>query len=196
MSRANREGLKVKELKSICKGLGIKGYSKYNKEGLIALINGERPPPPVRRRRVRHNVLDDEQQGEVSGEVSGEVYGEDHEDECPICMDHFTNKKTTSCRHSFCNNCITQWCKDHDNCPLCRKFIKNEFTRPRQQRPRQQRPPQPRIQRPQDFLRDFDLDFQFILQTIFQINQNNHHIPSNIRQDIQQSINDIHHILD
>ena len=147
MSRANREGLKVCELKSICKALGIKGYSKYNKEGLILLINGERPTPPVRRRRVRKDLRQDNE--------------DDEENDCPICMVHFTNKFTTSCRHSFCKNCITNWCKQHDNCPLCRKHIKNELPQPR-------RPPQPRIQRPQDFLRELE-DPQDFLRELEQI---------------------------
>jgi len=49
------------------------------------------------------------------------------EDECPICCEEITDKKTTSCGHSFCRGCIRQWCNNKNNCPLCRQNLSNEI---------------------------------------------------------------------
>jgi hypothetical protein len=47
-------------------------------------------------------------------------------DECSICLHGYDAgqtvcvAKTTSCDHIFHQDCIEEWLKDHDNCPMCR----------------------------------------------------------------------------
>lgn len=43
---------------------------------------------------------------------------------CSICQDAKVNTKT-ACNHEFCNDCLLEWTKTKDTCPLCRaKLIK------------------------------------------------------------------------
>ncbi len=43
---------------------------------------------------------------------------------CPICLDSKILQRT-ECNHEFCNDCIYEWSKRSDTCPLCRstKFL-------------------------------------------------------------------------
>lgn len=43
--------------------------------------------------------------------------------ECPICFMEFVNKHTTSCNHNFCYDCLHEWLKNHNSCPVCRGII-------------------------------------------------------------------------
>lgn len=45
-------------------------------------------------------------------------------DDCPICFLKITNKYITICNHNFCSECIHNWLVNHNNCPICRKIIK------------------------------------------------------------------------
>ena len=40
---------------------------------------------------------------------------------CVICCESINNEFTTCCGHKFCENCIIDWCKRKNICPLCRK---------------------------------------------------------------------------
>ncbi|CAH1786273.1 unnamed protein product [Owenia fusiformis] len=42
--------------------------------------------------------------------------------ECPICMEHKADV-VLSCTHSYCEQCISQWSADHENCPICRAKV-------------------------------------------------------------------------
>ena len=45
------------------------------------------------------------------------------EKKCVICLEEFQNgdeKTTLPCFHIFHPNCINQWLKKHDNCPICK----------------------------------------------------------------------------
>lgn len=47
-------------------------------------------------------------------------------DDCSICMEPFKNKKKineTICKHTFHEECINQWLKVNNNCPLCRQVL-------------------------------------------------------------------------
>lgn len=102
--------LTVKELRSICKAMGIRGYSRLRKAELIRLLE--------QKQEVQQQlIIEDTKESNV----------EDSTEECPICMCEMSNKKTTSCGHSFCKSCITKWCENNNECPLCRKDIKNEI---------------------------------------------------------------------
>jgi hypothetical protein len=99
----------VKELKSICKAMNIRGYSKLRKAELINLI------------QEQSNIIIEENQEQSNIEEKVE------DAECPICMCEIKNKITTKCGHSFCETCIKTWCKNHSTCPLCRGDIQNEI---------------------------------------------------------------------
>ena len=43
--------------------------------------------------------------------------------ECPICLGNIKENHTTECGHHFCHQCIFEWLKKHDSCPLCRQMI-------------------------------------------------------------------------
>ena len=44
-------------------------------------------------------------------------------DECQICLDKITDKTITSCKHSYCTECILKNIHYSDRCPLCRHSI-------------------------------------------------------------------------
>lgn len=45
--------------------------------------------------------------------------------ECPICLENITSKYTIlKCNHVFHNSCIKTWLKKHNQCPVCRKYLK------------------------------------------------------------------------
>lgn len=41
---------------------------------------------------------------------------------CPICLEDITDDtiRITSCQHNFHNECLTQWTRTNNSCPLCR----------------------------------------------------------------------------
>ena len=41
---------------------------------------------------------------------------------CPICLEYITDDtiKITSCHHNFHNECLTQWIRTNNSCPLRR----------------------------------------------------------------------------
>lgn len=47
---------------------------------------------------------------------------------CVICLCYVYKKDhhKTLCNHSFHKDCINNWKKDHNKCPLCRKLLHNE----------------------------------------------------------------------
>ncbi len=47
--------------------------------------------------------------------------------ECSICLTSIDNKKKDlNCMHSFHTNCIDEWLKTNNSCPLCRNIIKSK----------------------------------------------------------------------
>lgn len=93
----------VKDLKSICKALGLKGYSKFRKKELIEFIEKSQNP---------------EKEIEINEEDIDNI-----EDECSICLCEKVNEIILNCSHSFCKDCISAWEKTNSSCPLCRKKI-------------------------------------------------------------------------
>ena len=44
-------------------------------------------------------------------------------DECPICMNSFTNPVRTPCNHDFCSACLLQAFQRNNTCPHCRRIL-------------------------------------------------------------------------
>lgn len=47
-----------------------------------------------------------------------------HHESCSICLVHFSPQEEVhplSCGHVFHENCIQEWFKDRDTCPMCRQ---------------------------------------------------------------------------
>lgn len=40
---------------------------------------------------------------------------------CVLCMELLIDPTTTLCGHIFCWNCISEWCREKPECPLCRQ---------------------------------------------------------------------------
>ena len=71
------------------------------------------------------------------------LFSETRKETCPICLEKIKNKKledcedrveyedyftfgvAAPCNHLFCSNCIDEWSKANDSCPLCRCEMKN-----------------------------------------------------------------------
>ena len=50
----------------------------------------------------------------------------DEDYNCPICLDSMVNYTKLPCKHKFHEECISNWGKNHDTCPICRgKFSLN-----------------------------------------------------------------------
>lgn len=105
---------KVSELKSICKGLGIKGYSKLRKKELIKKIEDFQNPEERNEEILVNNETDD--------------------CECSICYNDKKNEVILKCNHSFCEECIKSWEKINKTCPLCRKNIKRKNKKVKQKK--------------------------------------------------------------
>jgi hypothetical protein len=49
--------------------------------------------------------------------------GKFKDENCPICLDDYTDPFTLVCHHVFCWQCITQWLKNKNNCPKCKRNV-------------------------------------------------------------------------
>lgn len=59
------------------------------------------------------------------GAVSTPAEGKKEQEDCVICMEEIKNKGTIGCQHLFCFDCILNWSKRTNSCPVCkRKFSK------------------------------------------------------------------------
>ena len=49
---------------------------------------------------------------------------DEKEDLCPVCFNRIKNKcMTNNCLHKFCYECLSNWMKYKNGCPLCRTKI-------------------------------------------------------------------------
>ena len=49
---------------------------------------------------------------------------------CSICLSEMNKNKMISletCKHNFCKNCIKEWNKCSNTCPMCRQNITYNF---------------------------------------------------------------------
>jgi hypothetical protein len=38
---------------------------------------------------------------------------------CPVCSETKMGSRTTSCKHTFCDDCLQEWLKESKKCPIC-----------------------------------------------------------------------------
>lgn len=49
--------------------------------------------------------------------------------ECSICLENLNSKYTIlKCNHVFHTQCIKKWLKNHMECPMCRKYLKEYYS--------------------------------------------------------------------
>ncbi|KAB0789991.1 hypothetical protein PPYR_15737 [Photinus pyralis] len=61
---------------------------------------------------------------QIDEESSSSDSGDDQTEKCPICLASFKNQEVGSpeaCDHSFCSECIQEWAKSVNTCPVDRK---------------------------------------------------------------------------
>ncbi|RVE72761.1 hypothetical protein OJAV_G00041080 [Oryzias javanicus] len=73
--------------------------------------------------RDRPNMHEDESEKRSTAE-GGATGGDSTEENCPICLSPFTDKKSLNCKHEFCKLCLQQAEKTSGPiCPICRKVF-------------------------------------------------------------------------
>lgn len=48
-----------------------------------------------------------------------------HKDICAICLNNNGTFIKTVCNHEFHENCLNEWIKYKENCPICRQNLEN-----------------------------------------------------------------------
>lgn len=103
---------RVTELKLLCKGLGIKGYSKLRKKELIKVLDDFENPN-------REEYIEPEKEKDIEKDIEKNT----GEEECTICLCDKKDEYALKCNHSFCKMCIESWKENSMSCPICRRKI-------------------------------------------------------------------------
>jgi peroxin-10 len=45
---------------------------------------------------------------------------------CMLCLSYMTNPSCSTCGHIFCWTCISDWSREHPECPLCRQHLSEQ----------------------------------------------------------------------
>jgi len=45
----------------------------------------------------------------------------EHQRTCTLCLDPLRDPSVTTCGHVFCWRCVSDWCRERAECPLCRQ---------------------------------------------------------------------------
>ena len=87
------------------------------------------PRPPrnrnIERRNSRKDILIRQLHSavEMLALENRSLKGSEEITECPICLESEGTMISTPCGHKFHTNCLMEWLKSHDNCPVCRNSL-------------------------------------------------------------------------
>ena len=78
-----------------------------------------------RRRESQKDILIRQLQSsvEILSLENRSLKGSEEITECPICLESEGTMISTPCGHKFHTNCLMEWLKSHDNCPVCRNSL-------------------------------------------------------------------------
>ena len=62
--------------------------------------------------------------GKVRRTEKEETEETEEKENCCICIDEVKNRGKISCDHKFCFECIANWSKVTNSCPICKKTFK------------------------------------------------------------------------
>lgn len=57
------------------------------------------------------------------GSSPSEMQLQSYDNQCPMCLDKFQEPIVLSCKHIFCEECISKWFNQEHTCPMCRANV-------------------------------------------------------------------------
>jgi hypothetical protein len=89
--------------------------------------------PGRHRHNFRNNVVVPTSPNNLAEEEKEKEEKEEEIMTCRICLDELcsteNNKMELECGHSFHQNCLDEWRKENNTCPICRSEVKEKTTR-------------------------------------------------------------------
>ena len=90
-------------------------------------LNGQKGPPPASKevvKALKEFTFNSKEDTEMKSDQNDEV-----DKTCPVCKDKFVDGdvcKLMPCDHLYHKDCIEQWLKHANNCPVCRYRLKTD----------------------------------------------------------------------
>ncbi|ODV88807.1 hypothetical protein CANCADRAFT_128784 [Tortispora caseinolytica NRRL Y-17796] len=58
--------------------------------------------------------------------VLSHIFTDDTSRKCTLCLSYLVDPSVALCGHVFCWSCITEWCQERPECPLCRQTTREQ----------------------------------------------------------------------